>query len=89
MQVPGDAAALAERRVHRRLHQRLALIRRFRRNQSEREALMQAAVDASFRERRRIAGDLHDGPVQEMAGLSFALSARAEATKDEHVRDTL
>ncbi|MDQ4008845.1 MAG: hypothetical protein M3211_12185, partial [Actinomycetota bacterium] len=44
-----------------------ALIRRFRRNQQEREALMQAAVDASFRERRRIAGDLHDGPVQEMA----------------------
>jgi two-component system, NarL family, sensor kinase len=67
----------------------IALIRRFRRNQREREALMQAAVDASFRERRRIAGDLHDGPVQEMAGLSFALSARAEATRDEHVRDTL
>lgn len=67
----------------------IALIRRFRRAQKEREALMQAAVDASFRERRRIAGDLHDGPVQEMAGLSLALSARAEATRDENVRDAL
>jgi two-component system, NarL family, sensor kinase len=67
----------------------VALIRRFRRSQREREALMQAAVDASFRERRRIAGDLHDGPVQEMAGLSLALSARAEATRDENVRDAL
>jgi two-component system, NarL family, sensor kinase len=67
----------------------ITLIRRFRRSQREREALMQAAVDASFRERRRIAGDLHDGPVQEMAGLSLALSARAEATRDDNVRDAL
>jgi two-component system, NarL family, sensor kinase len=67
----------------------VALIRRFRRSQREREALMQAAVEASFRERRRIAGDLHDGPVQEMAGLSLALSARAEATRDEAVRGAL
>jgi two-component system, NarL family, sensor kinase len=67
----------------------IALIRRFRRGQREREALMEAAVEASFRERRRIAGDLHDGPVQDMAGLSLTLSARAEATRDEHVRDAL
>jgi two-component system, NarL family, sensor kinase len=67
----------------------VTLIRRFRRGQREREALMEAAVEASFRERRRIAGDLHDGPVQDMAGLSLTLSARAEATRDEHVRDAL
>lgn len=67
----------------------ITLIRRFKRNEQERVALMEAAVEASFRERRRIAGDLHDGPVQEMAGLSLALAARAEATRDEHMRDAL
>jgi two-component system, NarL family, sensor kinase len=67
----------------------VALIRRFRRNQREREALMEAAVEASFRERRRIAGDLHDGPVQELAGLSFGLSAQAQATADPGTRDAL
>jgi two-component system, NarL family, sensor kinase len=67
----------------------IALIRRFRRAQSERERLMQAAMDASFRERRRIAGDLHDGPVQEMAGLSLALAAHAQTVADEEARGTL
>ena len=47
--------------------------------QRERERLMQRAIDESDRERRRIAGDLHDGPVQELAGLSMRLSASAEA----------
>jgi two-component system, NarL family, sensor kinase len=67
----------------------VVLIRRFRRGQREREALMEAAVEASFRERRRIAGDLHDGPVQELAGLSFGLSAQAQATTDPDTRDSL
>jgi signal transduction histidine kinase len=67
----------------------IALIRRFRRNQREREALMEAAMEASFRERRRIAGDLHDGPVQEMAGLSLGLAAQAAAAPDEKTRETL
>jgi two-component system, NarL family, sensor kinase len=49
----------------------------------ERESLLQRAVDAQDRERRRIAGDLHDGPVQELAGLSMSLAARAEAAEDE------
>jgi two-component system, NarL family, sensor kinase len=66
-----------------------ALIRRFRRSQREREALMEAAVEASFRERRRIAGDLHDGPVQELAGLSLGLSAQAHAATDAGIRETL
>ncbi|HWM00660.1 MAG TPA: histidine kinase, partial [Nocardioidaceae bacterium] len=67
----------------------VALIRRFRRGQHEREALMEAAMEASFRERRRIAGDLHDGPVQEMAGLSLGLAAQAAAAPDERTRETL
>ena len=54
------------------------LVRRVRASQLERERLMQRALDASEREQRRIAGDLHDGPVQEMAGLAMRLSAEAE-----------
>jgi signal transduction histidine kinase len=59
-----------------------ALARRVRRTQSERERLMQGAIESSDRERRRIAGDLHDGPVQELSGLSMQLSAAAESVKD-------
>ncbi len=67
----------------------VTLIRRFRRGQREREALMQEVVEASFRERRIIAGDLHDGPVQEMSGLSLGLTAEAESAEDERTRQTL
>jgi two-component system, NarL family, sensor kinase len=66
-----------------------ALIRRFRRVMREREELMEAAVEASFRERRIIAGDLHDGPVQEVAGLCLGLAAEAGAARDPHTRDVL
>jgi signal transduction histidine kinase len=41
----------------------------------ERERLLRAAVEASDSERRRIARDLHDTVVQDLAGTSFALSA--------------
>jgi len=67
----------------------VTLIRRFRRGQREREELMQEVVEASFRERRIIAGDLHDGPVQEMSGLSLGLTAEAESAEDERTRQTL
>jgi two-component system, NarL family, sensor kinase len=40
-----------------------------------RERLTQRAVESSEAERRRIARDLHDGVVQELAGTAFALSA--------------
>lgn len=43
----------------------------------ERERLLRAAVDASAAERRRIARDLHDGVVQQLAGTSYSLSAAA------------
>ena len=42
-----------------------------------RERLMLRAMDASEAERRRIARDLHDGVVQELAGTAFALTASA------------
>jgi signal transduction histidine kinase len=59
------------------------LARRVRAAQLERERLMQRAMESSDRERRRIAGDLHDGPVQELAGLSMRLSASAEQVADD------
>ncbi len=65
-----------------------ALARRVRGAQLDRERFLQRAVDASDRERRRIAGDLHDGPVQDLAGLAMGLSAAAERS-DEPERSTL
>lgn len=53
------------------------LARRLDAAAASRERLLLAAVEASDRERRRIARDLHDGVVQELAGTSFALSAAA------------
>jgi two-component system, NarL family, sensor kinase len=55
-----------------------SLARRLQRGQREREALLRRAIDASATERRRIAGDLHDGVVQNLAGVSYGLSAAAE-----------
>ncbi len=51
------------------------LARRLQRREQQRERLLRHAVDASTAERRRIAGDLHDGVVQELAGITYALDA--------------
>ncbi|MDQ1659723.1 MAG: two-component system, NarL family, sensor kinase [Cryptosporangiaceae bacterium] len=51
------------------------LVRRLRQGQREREVLQWRAMDASDAERRRIARDLHDGVVQQLAGVSFSLAA--------------
>jgi two-component system, NarL family, sensor kinase len=59
-----------------------SLVRRLRRGQLEREALLQEALDASQSERRRIAADLHDGVVQDLVGVAYSLSAGAEAVRD-------
>lgn len=70
------------------------LLGRVRQSQIQREALLERAVEASTDERRRIAGTLHDGVVQELAGASFVVSsaaARASAIGQEdlaaHLRD--
>src|SRR4051812_34417235 len=47
-------------------------------NRQEREMLLLRALAASDTERRRIASDLHDGVVQELAGTSYALAAAAD-----------
>lgn len=55
-----------------------SLGRRLQRGHEEREALLSGAVAASNRERRRIASYLHDGPVQDIAGVAYALAPLAE-----------
>jgi two-component system NarL family sensor kinase len=54
-----------------------ALTTRLTRASRARERLMLRAMDSSEDERRRIARDLHDGVVQELAGTAFALSGSA------------
>lgn len=56
------------------------LTRRAARAAAERERLLRSAATASEAERRRIARDLHDGVVQDLAGSAFALSAIARDT---------
>src|SRR3954469_992638 len=51
--------------------------RQLRENQAQRERLLQRAIESSEHERRRIAGDLHDGAVQDLAGVSYNLTAAA------------
>ncbi|MDX6603235.1 MAG: two-component system, NarL family, sensor kinase [Solirubrobacterales bacterium] len=65
-----------------------SMARRIRRDSREREALLQKAVDASDEERRRVAGDLHDGVVQEIAGLSFSLAAAADRSRQTDSEST-
>ncbi|TCK24466.1 sensor histidine kinase [Pseudonocardia endophytica] len=51
------------------------LARRLQQREAQRERLLRHAVDASTAERRRIAGDLHDGVVQELSGITYSLDA--------------
>jgi signal transduction histidine kinase len=54
------------------------MARRLQRGHREREGLLTSAVEASSRERGRIAADLHDGVVQDLAGVAFGLAPLAE-----------
>ena len=51
--------------------------------QRERLDLLRKEAEASERERTKIAGDLHDGVVQNLAGMAFALSAEASQIKSQ------
>jgi two-component system NarL family sensor kinase len=55
----------------------VSLARSVRHNQQRQEVLLRRALDASDAERRRIAGDLHDGAVQDLAGVNYVLEAAA------------
>jgi signal transduction histidine kinase len=62
-----------------------SLARSLRRGHAERERLLHSAIQASETERRRIAADLHDGVVQDVAGVAFGLApltAEAERRGD-------
>lgn len=61
----------------------LSLARRVRESQRERESLLRQAIESSDAERRRIAADLHDGVVQDLAGISYGLSAAADRVPPE------
>lgn len=59
-----------------------SLARRLRTRQLEREDLLEQAINASEHERRRIAQDLHDGVVQDLAGVSYSLAAMGRTDHD-------
>ena len=60
-----------------------SLANRVRNAHRERVRLLERAVDASDRERRRIAGDLHDGAVQDLTGVALSLEVGARKVEDE------
>ena len=65
------------------------LTRRVAKGAAERQRLLESAISASEAERRRIARDLHDGVVQDLAGTAFSISALARSESDEGRRETL
>ena len=58
-----------------------SMARGLARGHAERERLLGSAVEASLQERRRIAADLHDGVVQDLAGVAFGLAPLTEAAE--------
>lgn len=68
----------------------LSLARRLRSTQNQRVHLLRSAIEATDIERRRIASDLHDGVVQDLAGVAFSLGAAvrtSDGPKAEEVRE--
>lgn len=65
-----------------------SLARRLGRQQQERVRLLRYAVSSSDAERRRVAGDLHDGVIQDLTGLTFAMDAArlGQATDQDRSR---
>ena len=57
----------------------LSLASRLRRKEDERAQLFTRALEVSDRERARFAADLHDGPIQDLSGVGYALGAVAPA----------
>ncbi len=66
-----------------------SLARKVRTAEADRLHLVEQAVTASERERERIAADLHDSVVQDLAGLSFELAAISPSAPSGPVRDAV
>jgi signal transduction histidine kinase len=61
-----------------------SLARRLREGRREREVLLERLVEVSEQERLRIAADLHDGVVQDLAGVALSLAVEAERLPPEN-----
>jgi two-component system NarL family sensor kinase len=61
-----------------------SMARRLRRHESERASLMERTLSVSERERIRFAADLHDGPVQNLAGAGYALDSLASSVPAQY-----
>jgi signal transduction histidine kinase len=55
----------------------LSLARRLRRHEQERTRLLERGLATADQERARFAADLHDGPIQDLAGIGYVLGAVA------------
>jgi two-component system NarL family sensor kinase len=58
------------------------MIAQLRASQRERELLQQRALDTSTEERRRIAGSLHDGIVQDVSASALLVAGAADQLRD-------
>jgi len=61
-----------------------SLARRVRRQEAERSVLLERTLSVSDRERVRVAADLHDGPIQDLAGVTYVLDAVSPSVLDAH-----
>ena len=61
-----------------------SMARRVRRHDSERSELAERSLAVSERERIRIAADLHDSPIQDLAGMGYRSALSAMSVPDRH-----
>ena len=61
-----------------------SMARSVRRHEADRAALLERTLSVSERERIRIAADLHDGPVQNLAGVGYALDSVASSVPEHY-----
>ena len=66
-----------------------SLARRVDRGQQQMSRLLMNAVASSDLERRRTARNLHDGVIQDLAGIGYALSAEVRHMPDEEARERM
>ena len=60
-----------------------ALVRRLRRRQAQRRGLSESAFSGTGKERIQVAANLHDGPIQDIAGVGYALGAVAMSVPEQ------